>query len=91
MSTRYFYRVEYGAGDTKGIVAYLTAHPDELPDYQAATIKTIIGMMAWGEYRTPPEAFALMCSIIAAVRLARGESVIAFDDPSPSPWHTLEV
>lgn len=86
MTARSFYRVEYGAGDTEQIVAYLRANPEELPDFQAATTKTILGMMSWGDYRTPPEAFALMCSIIATVRLARGEDVIGFDDPSPTPW-----
>lgn len=83
-ATRCFYRVEYGEDDTEPIMAYLFIHPEELPDFQDATIKTILGMMSWGDYKTPPEAFALMCRIIATVRLRRGEDVIGFDDPSPT-------
>lgn len=84
--TRYFYRVEYGEDDTEGIMAYLFIHPEELPDFQDSTLKTILGMMSWGDYKTPPEAFALMCRILVTVRLRRGEDVIGFDDPSPTPW-----
>lgn len=78
--------MEYSVDDTSSIENYLFAHPEELPDFEDATIKTIRGMMSWGDYRTPVEAFALMCCIIAHVRLRRGEDVIAFDDPSPTPY-----
>lgn len=81
-----FYRVEYSEDNTEGIENYLFAHPAELPDFQDSTMQTILGMMSWGDYKTPLEAFALMIAVIAHVRLRRGEDVIAFDDPSPSPW-----
>jgi len=81
-----FYRVTYSEDNTEGIENYLFAHPAELPDFQDATIQTIRGMMSWGDYKTPVEAFVLMCAIIARVRLRRGEDVIAFDDPSKTPW-----
>lgn len=87
-SFKAFYRVEYSEDDSSGIENYLFAHPEELVDFQTATLKTILGMMSWGDYKTPPEAFSFMCKIIARVRLRRGEDVIAFDDPSPSPWRS---
>lgn len=74
------YRVEYGPGQTDKIEAYLLAHPAELPDFEEAVIQSARGMLAWGDYKTAPELFALMCSISARVRLMRGEDVLGDDE-----------
>ncbi len=77
MSITYFYSgVEYSADDIAPVVAYLSADPDRLPHYQELTLNTIQGMMSWGDYRTAPEAFAVMCRVLAAARRARGDRIL---------------
>lgn len=77
MATTYFYSgIEYSADDIAPMVAYLSEDADRLPHYQGSTLNTIQGMMSWGDYRTAPEAFSVMCRVLAAARRALGEKVL---------------
>lgn len=77
MATTYFYGgIQYSGDDIAMIVDFLSLNPEELQDYQDTTLRNILGLMSLGDYRSPPEAFAVMCRVMAAVRTANGEEVL---------------
>ena len=78
-----FYRVPFSSEDSTRIEAYLFDHPPELRDFESAVTNTCLGMLAWGDYKTPPELFSLMCLISYKVRYKRGEDVLGFHDDPP--------
>ena len=76
-TTRYFYAgVEYGKGDLDALISYITTRPNELTASQETMMPTIKGTMSGDDYRVPPESFALMCHVLAAVRRSHGEYVL---------------
>ena len=77
MATLYVYGgIQYKGDDISVVVDYLSLHPEDLQNYQDTMLETILGMMGWGDYRSSPEAFAVMCRVIAAARIANGERVL---------------
>lgn len=72
----YFHGIEFKQGQTEKIEDHLLAHPDVLPDFHEAVMQSLRNVIAWGDYKSAPEIFELMCLVSANVRLALGEHVL---------------
>lgn len=55
---------------------YLLDYPGEIENYMDSTWRLAVGMMAWGDYRTPREILNMMLDVLLLVAEKQGKRVL---------------